>query len=271
MVRRWEQAGRDRPVVRTRADGRGGAIGASAMDDSTAGETAGAAHTGEDSCVAGRKEADRQLYEKLAETRFGGPSWDLFATELARYAHGILMAWLVTGELFQQCRNKGRSLGLPPDDWTGEDRAELANETVARALISFRDNALIGGGWRHEGGASLTTYFIGACIYEFPNVFRRWQSEQNSWRRCDQVELTPEPALAPVSDDPCAIAMQRLWIGDLLEAIPNPATRKAIVLQGLKYTYDEIAELLGLTPGAVAQLLCRERRRQQQQPKVPHD
>jgi hypothetical protein len=36
-------------------------------------------------------------------------------------------------------------------------REELADITVALALPKFRDQALIGGGWRADGGASLST------------------------------------------------------------------------------------------------------------------
>jgi DNA-directed RNA polymerase specialized sigma24 family protein len=289
MVRPWEQAGGGRPATWARRGSRAAANGARATAESGAADGSASAAdslrppSGETADEIGRdrqeragtsvkrRKADRQLYETLTQARFGGVSWDLFATELARYAHAILMAWLVTGELFQQCHAKGRSLGLPPIDWTREDRVELANETVARALNRFRDNALAGGGWSQEGGASLTTYFMGTCIYEFPNVFRRWQTEQSSWHRPDLVELTPDQDWPAISDDPCVIAVERLWIGEVLAAIPNPTTRKAVVLQSLKYTYDEIAELLNMTPGAVAQLLCRERRRQQRQPKVPHE
>jgi hypothetical protein len=50
---------------------------------------------------------------------------------------------------------------------------------VPCALAGFRQNALIESGWTCEGGASITTYFMGACLYDFPNEFRRyWASEQ---------------------------------------------------------------------------------------------
>ncbi len=44
--------------------------------------------------------------------------------------------------------------------------------TVAKALPRFKEHALAGGGLRFEGGASLPTYFTGACLYIFPNEFR---------------------------------------------------------------------------------------------------
>jgi DNA-directed RNA polymerase specialized sigma24 family protein len=217
-----------------------------------------------------RRKADWHLYSELVRDGFEGPRWNLCATELARYAHGVLMAWLVTGEVFRQCAADRRRLGRPPADWTCDDRAELANETVAEALRRFRKDARNGGGWRPEGGASLTTYFTRTCRQEFPNVFRRWLSEQRSWRRFDPVELTPDLA-AEISDDPIAIVMQNLRIREVLTAIPDPITRAAVILQCCKYTYDEIAEILYRPPGAIAQRLHRERRRQQGNPKVTPD
>lgn len=117
---------------------------------------------------------DSELYNELASANFQGDRWQAFAYALAQYGHAVVKAWLVTGEMFVRCKRKGCYPGPAPGWWSEEDRDALANETVATALVSFRNDALIGGRWSPEGGASLKTYFIGSCVLAFPNVFRTW-------------------------------------------------------------------------------------------------
>jgi hypothetical protein len=65
---------------------------------------------------------------------------------------------------------------------------------VALALPRFREHALIGGGWRLDGGASLPTYFMGACLYIFPNEFRKrrvYQQKHARALRGEAVKLEP--------------------------------------------------------------------------------
>ena len=61
---------------------------------------------------------------------------------------------------------------------TPEDREDLAVETVARALPFFRQRALVEGGWKPEGGASLSTYFVNFLPFQFANAYREWHRNQ---------------------------------------------------------------------------------------------
>jgi DNA-directed RNA polymerase specialized sigma24 family protein len=218
-----------------------------------------------------RRKADRELYDELARNGFDGRSWDLFATEMARYSRGILMAWFYIGKMWQECQAIGWSLGPLPRDWTRDDRAELANETVASALHRFREKARNGDGWCPDRGASLKTYIVGSCVREFPNVFRPWRRSE---QKLDRVDLTPDPISATLSDDPTDIAIQRLQICEAFAAIPDEATRRAFFLKCHKYTYDEIRKELGLTSGElrkVAEQLREEFRRLQRKPEGDPD
>ena len=60
-------------------------------------------------------------------------------------------------------------------------------ETTAKALVFFRDQVLLGKRWNVNAGATVTTYFVGACLLAFPNVFRRWQGEQRRLSRAYAV------------------------------------------------------------------------------------
>jgi hypothetical protein len=82
--------------------------------------------------------------------------------------------------IFQRVRERGYG-GLPdPPDGAHDDPdtvAELAQETVAKALRHFHDDVLVPGKWDSRRGATLRTYFIGQCLIRFANIYRRW------WRR----------------------------------------------------------------------------------------
>jgi DNA-directed RNA polymerase specialized sigma24 family protein len=134
-----------------------------------------------------RREADLQLRNDLALAGFQGASYDLFQHELARYALQVMLAWIGKGVIFAQCAQRGiRGLRSEYDEdtrLTPDDIEELASETVARALRSFHRSALVGGRWTLDGGATLKTYFIGTCLYEFANAYRLWTRERNKWRQ----------------------------------------------------------------------------------------
>lgn len=122
--------------------------------------------------------ADKELRDELESAGFAGPKYRLFEEELTRYAMSVRRAWMYTGRIFKLTAARGHT--LYPTDAELEDlhcssdtREGLAAMTVSAALPRFRQQALIDGGWSVEGGASLGTYFMGACLYAFPNEFRR--------------------------------------------------------------------------------------------------
>jgi hypothetical protein len=128
-----------------------------------------------------RLAADRELVARLARQGFRGPEWDRFADVLARYGYQVIRVWILTMKVFPQLRARGLAGGLhPPDDgrrWGSEEADELALETVATAIVKFRQNVLLPGRWTPERGASLKTFFVGQCLIRFANVYRRWLHE----------------------------------------------------------------------------------------------
>jgi DNA-directed RNA polymerase specialized sigma24 family protein len=212
--------------------------------------------------AARRRQGDLDLVAALADTGFTGPNWDRFANELARYGHAVVLAWLRTGEMFAQCVRRHRRLSPPPVWWCEEDRITLADDTVFQGILDFRERGLRGGQWRPDGGASLRTYFVGSCVLAFPNVYRRWRTEGEASRQAAlaarPVDVIEDRALP---DDPCELAVRELHLADCLAGVPDERTRQAILYQEFGYSLKEIAELLAVTPGAVKQLLARQRER----------
>jgi hypothetical protein len=93
---------------------------------------------------ASRLRADCQLRDALAAEGFAGPAYAEFEDELASYGYQLMTAWLATGHIFAKCRQAG--LGLQSLPVPLADREDLAQETVAAALVAFKRKGLQRGG-----------------------------------------------------------------------------------------------------------------------------
>lgn len=214
-----------------------------------------------------RRLGDQELRDALATSGFAGPIYDRFEEELAAYGIAVLRSWLHSGYIFTLAARRGYHLRATEVELEelardSDSREELSNMTVAIALHRFREHALIAGGWRADGGASLTTYFMGACLDVFPNEFRKARASVNR-----QLKVHRQVAAAWLSDngpaeDPAVIvAGQQLVIQHLTELDPRTQATLALSLDG--YTQPEIAELLGESVRAQEGLLHRWRGKQQ--------
>lgn len=211
-----------------------------------------------------RRAADGRMVELLAKDGFKGPSYERFQEELARYAISVLCGWMHSGYIFELMAQRGFRLNpheLDLEDLTtdSELRQELASMTVARALPRFRQHALIDGGWRIEGGASLTTYFVGACAYFFPNEWRRYCTVEARHRRA--ISREKELFEPPVSTYTVAQeVLGNLSVLDELDEIVDPRQRAVVALTLDGYSQEEIREIVGMpTVRAVEGLLYRWR------------
>jgi hypothetical protein len=202
-------------------------------------------------------EADVDLVQRLMFQGYQGRDWNRFATALAEYGIQVVYAWVKSGLIFRKCREKGFGgllvLGRKPDD-----TLELALETVGYAIAAFRENVLIPGRWDPARGATLKTFFIGQCLLQFPNVYRRWQGE-TGWSLAlvdpDVLarELTEERSL-PIDVDRKA-ELSRTW------KQLRPGDRRTVsALEALDFDHAEIAEVFGVTKRALDSKLYRGRK-----------
>lgn len=216
-----------------------------------------------------RRMADARLVESLKETEFDQDSvwYQMFVSDLAAYGYPVMLSWLRRRVVFSLCAARGRPVRYSDHDLqvleeAYEERLELALETVAEGLKFFRTHALVQGKWSVDKGASLKTYFMGACLLCFPNVYRRWASEKAKWSAISQRwDITDEEGrhLAGEQQDTAQEALDQIAISDQLEAMPE-GTRDvaALVLEG--YTHSEIAHKLQITERAVEGRLYRYRK-----------
>ena len=196
-----------------------------------------------------RRTADQELRDELAAHRFSGWRYRRFEEELAKYGTAVLRGWMYSGYLFELTASRGFQLHptaaeLEELQHDPQAREDLANMTVAYALPRFRDRALIGGRWQPDGGARLSTYFVGACLYEFPNQFRSRRDQAERWRRQDNCDPALFRVEADPAGDPAALTAVRLWVqGKLCDL--DRRTRAVVMLTMEGYRQDEIAEMLG--------------------------
>jgi RNA polymerase sigma factor (sigma-70 family) len=180
----------------------------------------------------------------------------VFEEEYAGFGFELMMALLRTGYIFDRCREEGLHLLRMPI--AADDREDLAQEVVHGALRSFKTKGLEQGGWQPERGASLRTYFTGALLLQFANVWRK---------RLRGRPGVPELSLHDISLDlpspvpgPADMAAEHDAIRRGLAGI-EPKTRAALVLTEDGYEQEEIAEILGITRRSVEGLLRRHRSR----------
>jgi DNA-directed RNA polymerase specialized sigma24 family protein len=198
--------------------------------------------------------ADARLVSHLAEHNFTGPDYERFENDLASYALSVLHGWLRTGFIFHLAAKAGYVLNPGAADL--EDlardsvaRSDIAVATVAVALPRFRRRALIGGDWSSTGGASLATYFLGACLQTFPNELRRWQTERRRWARAESATADAATTALPYEGaiaDPVHEVLDKACIHELLLGA-DPRTRAIIALTADGYNQEEIVEMLGET------------------------
>lgn len=216
-----------------------------------------------------RRMADKRTVQLLSEEGFEGPRYARFEEELVRYASSVLKGWMHSGYVFKLVAKRG--FNLNPNEWELEElvcdsdlRQELADMTVALALPRFRQRALVEGGWRHEGGASITTYFMGACVYEFPNEYRRHRTDERRWRLGrERDEATTAEAMTKTPSSETE-TVGKLGVLEDLRDIDSLRERAvvALTIDPNGYTQEEIREIVGAeSVKAVEGLLYRWRKK----------
>ncbi|MGX1808393.1 hypothetical protein ACWIGI_21960 [Nocardia sp. NPDC055321] len=121
-------------------------------------------------------ENEHALFELVRKAGFEGPPWTLLAERLVRHGLAVVGPWIRSGRIFSVAAQKGWPLQPTMQERrtvAGRLHEDFLQETVTLALEKFRRKAIEGEGWRSDGGTSLATYFINACVQAFVDYFRR--------------------------------------------------------------------------------------------------
>lgn len=197
--------------------------------------------------------AEAELIDRIMFAGYAGPDWERLREALAAYGFVVCRAWIGSGQIFAECAKK-RIAGLHRDPRLPGDADDVAQETVVAALLFFRTHVLIPRVWNPERGASLKTFFVGACVLHFRNAYRGWRRQRNRFGVFQDVEV------AHVRDDrPSARPDRAAAVALLLHDVKDPLVRQigAYLAQG--YTQGEVAELMNLELDAVRSRLERYR------------
>jgi hypothetical protein len=200
--------------------------------------------------------ADEVLVKALHKEGFEGPAWNCFAEDLARYSHPIIKTWILSSKIFLKCSEKGVKCTGPPRGSrrvSNDDAAEMANETIARALYNFRDKVLRPGKWSPQGGASLATMFITQCLFQFPNVYRHWllEVERVPIEQLTVDKLEELEYLKPVGAHDTLIELRDEIAHALEHYVKDKRVHYGLILRGLGFSRAECAEMLGITVKAL--------------------
>ncbi|MDQ2583282.1 RNA polymerase sigma factor [Saccharothrix yanglingensis] len=207
-----------------------------------------------------RLEADARLVEALRADGVQGSLWDRLVETLAAYGLPVVKAWIHSGRMFAESAHRGRPL---EHSWAIDTEAveDMAADTVVDAIRLFRER-IASGHWDSAQGTLLNTYFIGACVLSFPNVFRR---HERMHRRTERAVLPSEPSTIEEMLDnlietrsPEDLVVENVRIEWALKKLSGRAA-EILYLSAHEVSHEEIGERLGLTPRAVEGRLRRAR------------
>jgi hypothetical protein len=214
---------------------------------------------------ASRLAGDRELFSSLRRCNFSGPVWQRFVDEaLARYGFDVVQGWLRTGRIVFQCRVRGiRCSAAPAAGFDDEAIHDLASDTVVRAIEPFRE-ALHADVWSATRGASLLSFFVGQCLFQFPGVYRTWLAQQQRivpTESLDVLALHRPEELVDVNpgSDPAWVVVTQEELEELLE-LADLEVQQVLLLRHEGYSYKEIAQKLRIKTKDVDNDLARYRR-----------
>jgi DNA-directed RNA polymerase specialized sigma24 family protein len=195
--------------------------------------------------------ADEEILVELQINEFSEASWMPLAQELARYGIAVMRAWIRRGTIYEKVRGRTKFRVETIEGWPREDEAiaDIASDTVMSALAYFRTQILMAGRWDPRRGASLRTYFIGQCLFQFPNHYRKHRDRELG-RRHNEIAVGGDAEFTALmgsirSTEHTVIARSEL--ADVLASISNERLRAALVLKyrdGL--SYQEVADRLAM-------------------------
>ena len=219
-----------------------------------------------------RLEADAELMLRLSAEGFDGKAWREVSGALIDYGFQVMRAWVVTGQVFAKMAEKGRKVAPAPIG--GIPRADaliLAEDTVADAIVDFRDRVLKKGRWDPSKGANLTTFFVGNCLlFQFPNLYRDWRKDYLRVRTKEESIQAGDDGDHPAmqlraNDDPAAEVVgadhTKRVVTTTLAPIADSTNKAILFLRGEGFGIDEIAETLGLEYDAVESRIYRARQK----------
>ncbi|MFE7092974.1 RNA polymerase sigma factor [Streptomyces erythrochromogenes] len=216
-----------------------------------------------------RRQTDAAMIDFLRRKDFQGPYYREFMQTLMEYGWRILSGWSANGLIFDRVARAGRPIPttMVTTAWADDERSQVVTDTVIKGSTLFHEHGLVRGKWTPDGGASLTTYFVGAALLAFSPVYIKWykayrlgQSELDHRTTGEDDILRAQRDIPDQrATDPAHIAVVHDDIAQLKSLLPDEKLRGALALMALGYSQVEAAAEVGLTTKALEGRLARAR------------
>lgn len=206
-----------------------------------------------------RLAADQLVVEAILAEGLGGDRHKWLEDQLTRYAVPVLRFLLADGKIVSKAARLGRPVGRSDAwlDFTPADREELAIDMVTDALPVFTKAVFEQRRWSPARGASLKTYFVNACILQFPALYRTWLAER---ARAQPAGLQIDPDNGRTAADPAATVALQDEVTRLLQQTKDVQLREVLAFRAMGYTAEEAAQMAGLSTKAAEGRLARFRK-----------
>lgn len=229
--------------------------------------------------LPGRLQADRQIVAMLALEDFSGPLTMRVCSELATGTYPVIKSWLHHGKIFEICASKKIPVQRSKTDvrpWSEHDRTDVAGMTVMNGRNLFWERGLRRGEWDPSLGASLATYFTGACLLCFRSVYYPWWRKRVMKQSAElQIIDDPDFVVTPsrlvertFGEDPADVVARRDEVRRALADLPDERLRHVVALQGVGYTRSAAAREVGITEKAAERAIDRYRKKKEQPEKT---
>lgn len=166
-----------------------------------------------------------------AEWGLENPNWRGFARELAQYGYDTVQTWLRIVLVWIRAVS---AIGGQWADLTEDDIDELAQDTVARAINSFRDEARRCGRWPSDDTIELRTTFLAQCVRQLPHAYRS---------RLLKTGRLPVDRLEELAGNPVEVLVVRA----LRHCMTDWRDHTAHLLRSWGYTGQENDEIIDMT------------------------
>lgn len=203
---------------------------------------------------------DRATAEDLvARAREDGglesPAYMTLSEHLWGYAIPVIKDSLRTGKMPKMLLERGIFQFISASDRVALHtslgaRDDLAIDIVAAGETHLKTFTIPENRWKPDEGASIETFFITGCLFQFPRVYRQWSKERLDHHSV-LVGLLPE-TFAPSSSnvDTAETAVNREMANAVLR-LADDTTRAILALLATDRTYAEVGEIVGLSERAV--------------------
>lgn len=210
--------------------------------------------------IGGRLWPQTELADEISRNRLTSADSVLVREYFWVIGFKAIKKLLRTNKMAQACMEMGRPVTFQFDDRrllteSTDLRDELTVEVLIKTVPDFFDHRVQD--WEAVRGASLTTYFIGACIRTFKTVYATWaKSRERKW--------ITSARLAEARFDPSTTFTEQVAIEETIRQVfdlAKPNQRPVLALLHSGYTQVEAAEKLGLSPRAVEGRMYQLRKR----------